>query len=66
MNLLIELPGAKRSQSVLIVTFIVAAALRPFVDRFVSTRFINSRFTPAEVQPAPPGSTSWDFRSMWE
>jgi hypothetical protein len=56
--------SAKRSRVVLIVTIVVAAVLLPFVDRFVSTRFIHPNPTNPAGQPAAPDSKGWDLRSM--
>ena len=60
----IEMSSAKRSRVVLIVTIVLAAVLLPFVDRFVSTQFINPNPANPAGQPVAPDSKVWDLRSM--
>jgi hypothetical protein len=55
--------SAKRSRVVLIVTIVLAAVLLPFVDRYVSSRFINPSPANPAGQPAAPDSKVWDLRN---
>ena len=60
MNLLVEVPGAKRARFVMVLVLVIGGATVRSADRVVTQWFDGLHL------PEPPGATQWDIRSMWE